>query len=354
MGLTPLEITDNAFSASSSSDENSGTSKKSQTGLIGYTCPYVPVELLAAAGFKPYCLLHGNISLSQDGEKYVRVDACPFVKSNLAYIISNQDKFAAVVGATGCDMIRRMLDVLSEHTNLPVYILHNPRTDKPNIFNDEIDWLIKELEHLSNKKLSPEIISHEVEKWEKMRAQFRTFDKKRGTNPSLISTTDFHKALKNYYKGKIDSPTDIPENTTGKPRVYLLGSEITYESQELLDLLEKNLRIVGDFNCGLSRFLNIEINDHSIAGIKKAYYNQAIDICKRPNRGFYDHINKQFKKLACAGIIAWTLDYCDSYEFELRRMEKKFQLPILRIRSNFSFQNISQLTTRIQAFREML
>ena len=38
--------------------------------LIGYTCPYVPVELLSAAGFQPYCLLHGDYELMQRGTEY--------------------------------------------------------------------------------------------------------------------------------------------------------------------------------------------------------------------------------------------------------------------------------------------
>ena len=113
--------------------------------LIGYSCSYIPVELLAATGYKPYRLLHGDTRLADAGEKMLRVDACPLVRSNLSYIIENKDKFAAVVGATGCDMARRMFDCLRpplSDSSLPVYVMNNPRTDKPVIFYDEIDRLI--------------------------------------------------------------------------------------------------------------------------------------------------------------------------------------------------------------------
>ncbi|NOR17455.1 hypothetical protein GQ543_07100 [candidate division WOR-3 bacterium] len=322
--------------------------------MIGYTCSYIPVELLAATGLKPYRLLHGDIGLSKDGERLLRIDACPLVKSNIAYIIKNQDKFTALVGSTGCDMARRMFDIVDELTDIPVYVLNNPRTDNPKIFNDEIDWLVKELEHLSNRKLNDDLLRLEIERWENVREQYRTLNKKRAANPSLISTSDFHKAAMNYYKGDVDAQINITEKHSVNPRVYLIGSAITYEANQILELLEQELRIVGDFNCGISRFLNIEIKDKNLNGIKQAYYNQPPCIFKRPNHKFYEWTSSQLKKYACDGIIAWTLDYCDSYEFELKRMESRFGYPILRIRSDFSFQNLSQIKTRISAFREML
>ncbi len=322
--------------------------------LIGYTCPYVPVELLAATGLKPYCLLHGDMQLAQEGEKYVRIDACPLVKSNLAYILNNQKKFAAIVGTTGCDMIRRMFEVIDEMTKIPVYVLHNPRTDRPQIFYDEIEWLKSELEHLSHKNLTDEILGIEIERWEKAREQFRSLDHKRKANPARVSTSYFHRASRNYYSGNPDISMDIQELISDKPRVYLIGSEITYESSTLLELLEQKLNIVGDFACGLSQFLSISVRKKTFEGIKQAYYYQPSQIYKRPNKKYYDYIESQLKARRCAGIIAWTLDYCDTYEFELRRMERRFGVPLLKIRSNISFQNVSQLKTRISAFKEML
>ena len=335
-------------------DVNSKTPEKSLTGLIGYTCSYIPVEILAATGFRPYRLLHGTSTLSREAEKFVRFDACPLVRSNIRFLIENQKSFVAVVGSTGCDMSRRMFDVISEMTNIPVYLFNNPRTDKPEIFNDEIDWLVKELEHLSNKTFSDDRIGNEIEKWETVRQQFRVLDQKRSSNPSQISTSDFQSAAINYHKGNINIQIKVNENLADKPRIYLLGSPIPYEANGVIQLIEEKLRIVGDYNCGISRFLNINIEGKDLTSIKKAYDHQPACIFKRPNKIFYEWVGSQIKKLKCIGIVAWTLDYCDSFEFELKRIEKKFTLPLLRIRSDLSFQNLSQLKVRIEAFKEVL
>lgn len=322
--------------------------------LIGYTCSYTPVELLSATGYKPYRLLHGETGLSQQAERLVRVDACPLVKSNLSYIINNQEKFKAIVGSTSCDMSRRLFDVLNETTNLPVYLINNPRTDREDIYNDEIDWLEKQLEHFSGKKITDELLTEQINQWENQRKMYRELDQKRSTFPSLISTTSFHKAITNYYQGILVDKIELNEEKSDKPQVYFLGSAISYESNQIFQLLEKDLRIVSDYNNGLSRFLNIHIKEKSLDGIKSAYYHQPPDILKRPNHKYYEHISTELNRLKCVGIIAWSLDYCDSYEFELKRIESEFNLPVLRIRSDFSFQNLSQLKTRINAFTEML
>ena len=89
--------------------------------LIGYTCPYIPVEILSATGFRPYALLHGDYDLMQNGLLYTRIDACPLVRANISYVIKHQNKFVALVGAIGCDMSRRMFDVLREHTKIPIF-----------------------------------------------------------------------------------------------------------------------------------------------------------------------------------------------------------------------------------------
>ncbi len=332
--------------------------KQNTKKLIGYSCSYTPVELLAATGFKPYRLLHGDTRLSSAGEKWLRVDACPLVKSNLSYIIENKDRFAAVVGSTGCDMARRMFDCLKQSlgqaSSLPVYIINNPRTDKPKIFYDEIDRLVNELEHFSNKKFTQELIEDEIERWERARSRCRVFAQKRAAKPSLISTTDFLRACISYHKGDIKNEINIIEKPSNQPRVYLLGSAIPYEAHLIIEMLETSMRIVGDFNCGISRFLNINIKEKNLNGIKQAYYNQIPCIYKRPNNQFYELVGNQIQQLECRGIIAWTLDYCDNYEFELKKIERTFGLPVLRIRSDLSFQNISQLKTRITAFVETI
>jgi benzoyl-CoA reductase/2-hydroxyglutaryl-CoA dehydratase subunit BcrC/BadD/HgdB len=323
--------------------------------LIGYTCPYVPVELLSAAGFQPYCLLHGDYELMQQGTLYARIDACPLVRANIAYVLNHRERFAALVGTTGCDMSRRMFDVISEHADIPVFVMNVPRTDNPNMYSDEIDWLVRELSHLSGKDILPDI-THEITKWKAARIVLRGFDEKRAAAVSLVSTSDFHGPARSFYKGDIDKVliSRVAENESQRPRVFMIGSELSYESTNFLDLLEEEVRIVGDDMCGLSRPLHVNIKENTIDGIKRAYYEQPPCIYRRPNHEFHKFISAQIMGRTCEGIIGFTLDYCDAYEFEMRTMESIYGLPLLRIRTDYAAEKESQLKTRIAAFGEML
>lgn len=323
--------------------------------LIGYTCSYIPVELLSATGLIPYRLLHGDLRFSRTGEEKVRADACPLVKSNIGFIVENQKKFACIIGTTGCDMARRMLEVVRLTTNIPVYIFNNPRTDNFDIYSNEIDALICELEQFFHRRFDKSLIQKECERLERSRKLLIQIDARRRANPSTLSTTTFHRIVRNFHQGEFkDIPSSIPDEMSYKPRIYLLGSPVSYESEPLIELFEQKLRICGDYNCGLSRGIYIKVEEKTIDGLKKAYFNQAPCIFKRPNRGYYDWVEKDIKSTKSTGIIVLVLDYCDNFDFEVKRMERKFSLPILKLKSDFSFQNISQFKVRIEAFIEVL
>jgi benzoyl-CoA reductase/2-hydroxyglutaryl-CoA dehydratase subunit BcrC/BadD/HgdB len=289
----------------------------------------------------------------QQGTLYTRIDTCPMVRSNIAYIINNQKKFTALIGTTGCDMAHRMFDILSEYTDIPLFVLHMPRTDNKEIFDDEIDWLIDRLQDLTGKNIADNL-EEEVEKWERVRKTYREFDKKRSADPSIVSTSNFHIAAQKYYQGNIENNLAMKENPSSQPRVFLVSSEISYESNDFIKILETQCRIVGDFTCGISQFIDVVIDKPDLKSIKQAYYDQTPCPYRRPNTAYYTNLTEQLTYRKCRGIIGFTLDYCDAYEFELRYLEEKTGLPVLRIRNDYSFQKKNQLVTRITAFAELL
>jgi benzoyl-CoA reductase/2-hydroxyglutaryl-CoA dehydratase subunit BcrC/BadD/HgdB len=291
----------------------------------------------------------------QQGTQYARIDACPLVRANIAYVIDHAARFAALVGTTGCDMSRRMFDVISEHTDIRTFVMNVPRTDNPNMYSDEIDWLIQELTMFTGKDIITGI-PQEITTWEAARTRLRGFDEKRADTFPTISTSDFHAPAQSFYKGDIDKvlTSRVPEHECRKPRVFLLGSELSYESTALLNLMEEDVCIVGDDLCGLSRSVQVHITDKNIEGIKRAYFDQPPCIYRRPNHEFYHYISAELERRACQGVIGFTLDYCDAYEFEMRNMEQVLGMPLLRIRTDYAAEKTNQLKTRIAAFGEML
>lgn len=329
-------------------------------GLIGYSCSYIPPELLALTGQRPYRLLHGNIALASAGEQFLRVDACPLVKAGVAYVAAQRREFALIIGSTGCDMNRRMCEVIAQTAGVPTYIFNNPRTRNRDIFDEEIDLLIAALERFSGRQFGPEALRVEIQRWEGARSILRAANAARGAPVATLSTADLMRMVHLFHQGELDR-IDSAGATSGdasllrtRPRVYLTGSPFTYEMIGLIELLERSLHICGDDNCGLTRMLTVQLTAPTLAGLKKAYYDQPPCIMMRPNQGFYEHVRNEIKRRACRGVVAWTLDYCDNFEFELAEMERSLGVPLLRLRSDLSTQNLGPLRTRIEAFAEML
>ncbi len=322
--------------------------------LIGYACSYVPVELLALTGKRPYRLLHGTQEHIMASETYVRIDACPLVKSNIGFIMSNQQEFAAIVGSTGCDMARRLFDIIGEYCQIPTFVFDNPRTDRYQIYSDEIDWLIDELSKKFDIDLNSKRLAETIETWQGKRNLYSRVTEQQRNHPSRIASYDMFTLAGKYHQGLISDMSSPEENISDKPRVYLIGSAISYESIWLLELIEKYLRIVGDSVCGFSRFSEININGTDIDALKHGYYDQYGCFNKRPNTKFCEGLGEHLCDSDAQGIITFTLDYCDVYEFELNRIQNNFDMPMLRLRSDFSRQNLSQLKVRLEAFAELL
>ena len=57
------------------------------------------------------------------------------------------------------------------------------------------------------------------------------------------------------------------------------------------------------------------------------------------------------------GVVLYTLSFCQPYDVEAVSFEKilkKEGIPVISITTDYSSEDASQLTTRIQAFLEML
>ena len=63
------------------------------------------------------------------------------------------------------------------------------------------------------------------------------------------------------------------------------------------------------------------------------------------------------KDLKADGVIHYALQFCTPYMVESHRVEKALEkegIPLLKVETDYSMEDVGQLGTRIQAFLEML
>jgi benzoyl-CoA reductase/2-hydroxyglutaryl-CoA dehydratase subunit BcrC/BadD/HgdB len=79
--------------------------------------------------------------------------------------------------------------------------------------------------------------------------------------------------------------------------------------------------------------------------------------CFTPNKGRLDDVVRMAKELDADGVIDYSLQFCGLYEMESNAVEETVRaagLPVLKITTDYSMEDVGQLSTRVEAFLEML
>jgi benzoyl-CoA reductase/2-hydroxyglutaryl-CoA dehydratase subunit BcrC/BadD/HgdB len=86
-------------------------------------------------------------------------------------------------------------------------------------------------------------------------------------------------------------------------------------------------------------------------------YFQIDCACFTPNDERLEHIVQMAKELKVDGVIHYSLQFCTPYMVESHRVERALKregIPVLKVETDYSTEDLGQLGTRIQAFLEML
>lgn len=149
----------------------------------------------------------------------------------------------------------------------------------------------------------------------------------------------------------------------GAKRVLITGTPMALPNWKLHDIIERAGGIVvGEEMCTGSRYYDklvsedAETLDEMIDDIAAKY----LDIncaCFTPNDGRIEDVVRMAKELGADGVIDYTLSFCGTYQIEATSVEKAVKeadFPVLRIETDYSAEDVGQLSTRVEAFLEML
>ena len=76
-----------------------------------------------------------------------------------------------------------------------------------------------------------------------------------------------------------------------------------------------------------------------------------------PNKDRLDHTVQMAKDLKADGVVHYALQFCTPYNMESHLVENtlsKAGIPLLKIETDYSMEDMGQLNTRVQAFVEMI
>jgi benzoyl-CoA reductase/2-hydroxyglutaryl-CoA dehydratase subunit BcrC/BadD/HgdB len=349
--------------------------------IVGYFCNYAPRELIAASGAIPLRLADGGTYISKTrGERYIRSDACPFCKSCLDLFATDPlyRRVAVVIGASHCDQLRRLPEVIHEQFGIPVWPVAVPRTRSDDstrrMFRHEFDWLCAELENLTGERLQPDRLRAAMLEEEEKRQLLNSINEMRRAPAPRVREQDILRLVSaaNILPARefnalvvqeMARTDDMPAWTRpGVPKRILLGGSIVAEQDlDLVQMIEDQAAIVTDLLCtGVRSFIDRLAVPESrdirslLDRLASFYFDQPGCIHQRPNDEFYSLARRLAADLRVQAVVFKTLLYCDAYNFGTARMERELGLPLLHIDTDYGEANREQVRTRVEAFLETL
>jgi benzoyl-CoA reductase/2-hydroxyglutaryl-CoA dehydratase subunit BcrC/BadD/HgdB len=285
-----------------------------------------------------------------------------------------------LIGETTCDGKKKAYEELGKMQNLYVMELPQMKREKDVVFwRSELVDLIAKLEELTGNKITAESLATAIKEVNDKRRALQRIAAARAADPSPISGLDSLLAV------QVAFYDDVPRFTAsmnaladelearvaagvgvaprGAKRVLITGTPMALPNWKLHEIVEKaGGVVVGEEMCTGSRYYEKLVSedattfDDMIDDIASKY----LDIncaCFTPNQGRLDDVVRMAKDLGVDGVIDYTLQFCGLYEIESASLDQTVReagIPVLKITTDYSAEDVGQLSTRVEAFLEML
>lgn len=372
-----LEILD-IFSEATNNLYNGYLKKWKDNGgkITGYTCSYMPEEIISAAGSLPFRLRgKRNIDL-ESVDRYLGPFGCTYVSHFLETALGDGlDFLDGMVFVNTCDHMRRIFDNIKRFkTAQYACILDVPKKrEKPEIefFRGELEGLKRELEAQYSVKITDDRL------WEAVRLHNETRSLQRElynlrkvecppitgaqTLAVMVAGTSMPKEIYNRNLGElIHELAKERDCSTYKARLMVVGSAL--DDPEYFNVIEDTGGlIVTDSIChGTRVFWNTvdESGNDPLLALARYYIGDrpscphSIGQTQRS-----EHIKQMKEDFAVDGIIGVRLKFCELWGFEHHLLQnglREADIPFLSLETEYKLGAVGQLRTRVQAFLEVI
>ncbi len=358
--------------------------RKNGGKVVGTFCLYVPEEIVRAAGAWCVGLCAGAEFGYDQAEQILPRNTCALIKSFMGFKLTKVCPYIEsadlVVGETTCDGKKKAYELLGELHNVHIMELPQMKREKDLAFwRAEIADFAARVEELTGNKITAESLKAAIKQVNDKRRALQRIAAARAADPAPISGKDallatqvafyddvlrftqMMNALADELEQRVANGVGVTEK--GAKRILITGTPMALPNWKLHDIIEKSGGIVvGEEMCTGSRYYQDLVSEdaESLDEMFDEIAEKYLDIncaCFTPNDGRIEDVVRMAKELGADGVIDYTLNFCGTYQIESGSVEKAVQeagFPVLRIETDYSMEDVGQLSTRVEAFLEML
>jgi benzoyl-CoA reductase subunit C len=341
---------------------------------IGFFCPYVPEELIHAAGALPFRLMSTSTQMSHV-QAHLPPHCCHLVKSSLESLLRGElDFLKGIIFSHTCDAMQGLADIwaLQKRTPLQFNLMMPSRFDSElsrHFLRAEIDRFRTFLESNVG-KITSQNLSTSIQLFNRIRENLLEIYIRRQKGHTQMSDRDFARVVQagylmdrqRYFELLTDVVNSLPDKTgEGENLVPIfLAGNMTHSEFYFSLIEEAGAIVVQDDLCSGTRFLRLMAPEDMdpIEGLTHRYFTSFL--CPTKHQGPYAHIEtllKEVQNSGAKGVIFLLYKYCETHFFDypdLKQVLESKGIPTLLLEVEDPSSSIGQLKTRIQAFVEML
>ncbi len=352
--------------------------------VIATYCVFVPEELAWAADAIPVGLCAGTQFSVPVAEETLPRNTCALIKSSYGFKIGRTCPYVQsshlIVGETTCDGKKKMFELLAEEH--PVYVMEvpNKKTQRSrDLWRGEVGDFKGVIENLTGNTITAENLAGATKLVnDRRRALQRLFAARKadpvpisGKDALLVTQVSFYddatrnaqmvNTLCEELEGRIARGEGVfPKGT---PRILISGSPMAIPNWKLHHIIESaGAAVVCEESCiGTRAFSQLAPEAGGTVAQQldtlADRYLRTPCACFTPNDERLDDIIRLAKEYKADGVVHYNLQFCHTYANEAVKVERalaKAGIPLLRIETDYSDEDAGQLTTRVEAFLEMI
>ena len=351
---------------------------KKQTGrkIIGYTCPYVPIEIISAAGALPVWVL-GNTGTVTEAGGYVQGYFCRYMRNLFDQGLQGvYDYLDGIVVPRVCDAMQSFYEHWVRYIATPYkWFLQHPfvtsASSALNYLTTELTAFRESLEEYTGSQISNDDLRSAINMYNTNRSLLRQLHDLQRSNKVPISGTELlyvlvsglimpieeHNKLLHELLQGLPVRRDAPK---GKHRLMVIRGCLAEDAIPWLQEIERlGGIIVTDETCsGTERFSqDIPTEGDPLSAIALRYLRGVRCTEYSPMEPLFKHVLRTAKDYRVQGAIFLLEKYCDPYSLaypDLRRALEEQRIPSLLIETGEIEMPLGQIRTRTQAFFEMI
>ena len=358
--------------------------RESGRKVVGVYCNYTPWELISAAGAIPVALCSTSEKPIAAAERHLPRNLCPLIKASYGHALTDTCHYFhfcdLVVGETTCDGKKKMYELLGELR--PLHIMQLPQEQDGSmslkLWRHEMDRLRERLEVLCGVKITDKKLSDAIAARNAVnKTALRFFNLATLPDPvvggkEIMLVSDYLRTTFDDEKGAalVHELTEALLNNyidgerrrdSFAHRILITGCPMGESLEKVVDALESESGdsvVVGFENCGSLKCygFSAEETGDPMDALAKKYLSIPCSVMS-PNEGRKELLLEYVRKYRADGVIDVILQACHTYAVEsytIRRFLAAEGVPYMAVETDYSQGDTGQLSTRFQAFAEIL